>query len=175
MKTYEQGSLEVKEAIANAVFAILKEKPIEAIKVGEVSEKAYVGRTTFYRYYGMKSGLEEALYFALRRGWEKLGIEEKSPDCDEPFFLYLYTIRDRILLLQKNHLENLVDRLVLSVYGPKEDDENYYFRYIGAGMWIGAVHAMMAHDFQDSPKQIRFQMMLSFAKMAQENQNKKAS
>lgn len=42
---------ETKQKLQDALWELLKEKPIERIYVGEVAERAQLNRTSFYRYY----------------------------------------------------------------------------------------------------------------------------
>ena len=60
MNRREMLTLELREDIGSAILDLMREKPLDKITVDEFSERANVGRATFYRQFGSK---EEAISY----------------------------------------------------------------------------------------------------------------
>ena len=71
MKKYEdEKSKIIRESIGEAILSILNTQEFGEISVCNICRKAGVGRTTYYRYYGNKSGKEDAIYYWFINRWE---------------------------------------------------------------------------------------------------------
>ena len=168
MKKYtEEGSDEIRISIANALFSLLKDKALEDIGVGEICKKASVGRTTYYRYFGSKSGKSDALLFWFIYHWDDLCKERvlSAENKDALCLNYLYENKDKLLLLKINNSIEILDSFILYIYGPKENDEDFYFKYAGAGLWIGLIRAVMKNDFNDDVETVQKKMAESMMKL----------
>lgn len=168
MKKYtKEGSDEIRMSIANALFSLLKDNALEDIGVGEICNNASVGRTTYYRYFGSKSGKNEALLFWFTYHWDELCKDGvfSAKDKDIMFLNYLYENKVKLLLLKSNNSIEIIDSFILYVYGPKENDEDFYFKYAGAGLWIGLVRAVMKNDFNDDIEIVQKKIAESMMKL----------
>jgi AcrR family transcriptional regulator len=71
-KPGERQTERMKQAIESAFQALLREKSYESLTVGDITERANVGRSTFYRYYETKTDLliamHERMFSQLRLG-----------------------------------------------------------------------------------------------------------
>ena len=170
MKRYEdEKSTIIRESIGEAILSILSTQDFGEISVCDICTRAGVGRTTYYRYYGNKSGKEDAVYYWLINRWEAYtGCQTLSlAQTDQAFFSFIFSIKTELLLLKKNHLLHILDSFILSVYGPQDDSfENigfYYVKYSGAGLWMGLLRAIIYRDFSDSEAEVkeRFQEALT--------------
>lgn len=167
MKKYtEEGSDEIRYAIGKAVFELLNEKTMNEIKVIDIIDKASIGKTTFYRYFENKGAKKEALYFNLRIGFQE--YKDRNPEIDNIeiiFEKYVWEIKNRLRILKREDCLDVMDKLILSIFGPEdENSEDFYFRYTGAGMWMGMLRAVIAKDFQNTPSEIKKSAALSLAK-----------
>jgi AcrR family transcriptional regulator len=170
MKTYEsEGSKEIKRHIAASVFELLKEKPLSGISVGEVAKKASVGRTTFYRYFGAKEGLRDALLYDLLSGYEdaiKAHAPSSSEERDAVFLDYLYACKGKIRLLKRDSAEGVLDSLAFRVFGPSDEGDDYYLKCVGAGLWVGLIRSLIERDFSDPPEEVRRSIAEGLIKIA---------
>lgn len=179
MKKYEdEKSQIIRESVGEAVLSFLHTKKFDEISVCDICKKAGVGRTTYYRYYGNKSGKEDAIYYWLVNRW-KAYIDDKElslEDTDNYFLSYIFSIKSEILLLWNNHLVHLLDSFIISVYGPKEKNfENvglYYVQYSGAGIWMGMVRAIISRNFDDSEDEVKRRFRDALTVMAAANNTK---
>lgn len=166
MKTYiNEGSDEIRYAISEAIFTLLKTHSYDEIKVVDIIKTAAVGKTTFYRYYGNKSAKRDALSFNLQEGFRRFQCAHPDiVELDKQFGSYLYESEGKIKMLHREKCFDIIDDLILSVYGPKSDDpsELMYLKYAGAGLWMGVIRAILANDFQDDIATIQKKMMLGF-------------
>ena len=106
MNRREMLTLQLREDIGSAILDLMREKPLDKITVDEFSERANVGRATFYRQFGSK---EEAISYKLNREWahfaEKRGFTfEGTPpkEFSKAFFEFIYSIRETNALLIEN-------------------------------------------------------------------------
>lgn len=169
MITYtNNGSDYIRASIGKAVFQLLETTDLDEIKVTDIYKAACVGKTTYYRYFGSKSGKREAMFFFLQQEFNN--FEENSPtkDCtDECFMRFIWSIKAHILLLNRKNCLDIFDRLILSIYGPSNNDDTIYVKYIGAGMWMGFVRALIADSFSETPETVQQKMQLAFLKILQ--------
>ena len=75
---------QVKDKITEALFALLKEKPLDEISVTEITEKAKVARVSFYRNYDSK----EDVLCTLVEDVLELFRSQIDPDAGEGFYSY---------------------------------------------------------------------------------------
>ena len=58
MGNIRQSSRFIKLCLEDSLFLLMEEKTFEEIKIGEICDKAGVGRTSFYRHYIDKEYLD---------------------------------------------------------------------------------------------------------------------
>ena len=94
MKRYEdEKSKIIRESIGEAILSILSTQDFGEISVCDICTRAGVGRTTYYRYYGNKSGKEDAVYYWLINRWEAYtGCQTLSlAQTDQAFFSFIFS------------------------------------------------------------------------------------
>ena len=102
----------VKDAIANAYFALLKQKKSEDIAVTEITSKAKVSRMAYYRNFSSK--LEIIEYYLRETMWQELSeslagdIEFWTLEYGVAFFQNMKKYRDIILLLDDCGYANMI-------------------------------------------------------------------
>ncbi|WP_054954816.1 TetR/AcrR family transcriptional regulator [Paenibacillus dakarensis] len=170
MKKYtEEGSDYIRAVIGGAVFALLENTNYDAIKVVDIYRKAAVGKTTFYRYFGNKDGKKDAMFFNLKEGFlEFCRNHPELEQIDDRFGGYIWEEKEKMKLLSRENCMDVLDKLILSVYGPKDDqNDNIYFHYMGAGLWMGLIRAVIQNDFCDEPQVIREKLAIGFTQLFQ--------
>lgn len=172
-KYIDEKSKIVRESIGEAIFRLLKEVDFTKISVCDICRIAGVGRTTYYRYYGNKTGKEDAILNWFINRWDAL-LESKNiialstpiTEIDEMFKKYLYMMKNEILLLAANNLLHIWESFILHVYGsgtPADEDlGNYYFKYVSAGLWIGLSRSLIDRNFSEDVNQVSELFMKSF-------------
>ena len=63
----------LKECMGTALLELMKEKPIEKISIEEMTAKADVGRSTYFRYFKSK---DEVLSFKITCLWKRFSDEQ---------------------------------------------------------------------------------------------------
>ena len=66
----------LKECMGTALLELMKEKPIEKISIEEMTAKADVGRSTYFRYFKSK---DEVLSFKITCLWKRFSDETVLP------------------------------------------------------------------------------------------------
>ena len=70
----------LKECMGTALLELMGEKPLEKISIEEMTAKADVGRSTYFRYFKNK---EEVLSFKLLCLWRRVSAE-RGPRVHQP-------------------------------------------------------------------------------------------
>lgn len=88
----------LKECMGTALLELMKEKPIEKISIEEMTAKADVGRSTYFRYFKSK---DEVLVFKIHCLWNRFAEENRITDfradmytSTRLFFEFCLSIRD---------------------------------------------------------------------------------
>ena len=170
MEKYEdEKSGIIRESVGEAILKLLQIRAFDDISVCDICRKAGVGRTTYYRYYGNKNGKEDAVYHWFINRWED-STEHRElslSDTDEAFLSFVYSVRHELRLLRDNRLIHILDSFILHIYGPTgEEAANtglYYVKYAGAGLWMGAIRAILYRDFGDSKEEMKQQFQEALA------------
>lgn len=175
IKYTDTGSDFIRASIGKAVFQLLEATDFDEIKVTDIYRIACVGKTTYYRYFGNKNGKKDAMFFCLQEGYNNFKESNSAfTSTDECFGHFLWAIKDKILLLSKRNCLDVFDRLVLAIYGPTKDDDSIYVKYMGAGMWMGFVRALISDGFIDTQEAVGKKMQIAFLQMLQkENRESK--
>ena len=87
--TNEEKNTYVKQQITVALLALLDEKPMEEISVSELTQRAQVGRVSFYRNFASKADVLEQESRRLLQQWGGLFGSKPSGEYDS-YFLSLF-------------------------------------------------------------------------------------
>lgn len=175
MKKYtNEGSDAIRECVGAAIFKFMEDNSFEDISVNEICYEAHIGRTTFYRYFGTKNGKINALQFWLVHNWHQYKEKNiaREPENDKLFLNYLYYAKKELLLLQRDGLTHLIDEIILEVFDSNRDEDNLYFNYAGAGIWMGIVRAITHKKYSDPPHEVFNNVHDGVVRIANENKSK---
>lgn len=168
IKYTDTGSDFIRASIGKAVFQLLETTDFDEIKVTDIYKIACVGKTTYYRYFGNKNGKKDAMFFCLLQEYGDFKESNSAfTNTDECFRHFLWSIKNRILLLNEKNCLDVFDRLILSIFGPTKDDDSIYVKYMGAGMWMGFVRALISDGFSETQDTVRQKMQIAFLQMLQ--------
>jgi len=163
VETYtNQGSDFIRHCLIEALWQLMKEKPYEEIEAKEICGKAVVGRTTYYRYCGSREGKITLIQQEIDSDYlsfVKAHESEVPPDHVKQDWLlphFYFAEKEEIQILCSLHLESAVYRLIERLYGPteKEEDGEFYLKYIGVGWQKGIFDAIVKKGFCESPEEI---------------------
>lgn len=85
----EQKNTYVKKQITTALLALLKEKPLSDISVSELTNKAEIGRVSFYRNYQSKEDILKEESDRLIKEWGRI-YESNPKSAPETLFPSLF-------------------------------------------------------------------------------------
>lgn len=131
----EESNQLTRECLCTALMKLMGDTPLEKISIGEIVECAGVSRMAFYRNYGTKQALADALSLQI--------IQELTRDFKEGFatsdkktwYVHFFeTMKSnedylKIILSSNAHIDV---RIVVDEIFPAVTNEEYYF-YIGRG------------------------------------------
>lgn len=67
----------LKECMGTALLELMQEKPIEKISIEEMTARADVGRSTYFRYFKTK---DEVLVFKIQQLWNRFAQDHNIQD-----------------------------------------------------------------------------------------------
>ena len=144
-----------KQWIIDATLNLLKKKSYSDITIGEITNRAKLGRRTFYRHFKSKEEVIEVISLVLIDDFTEKLLEKNAKSFDEImqcYFEFWELNIENLLLLKKARLlyyieENIVDlvtRIALRIGHIPNDVENavqilqnhkYEFAFKLAGFW----------------------------------------
>ena len=151
----------LKECMGTALLELMKEKPMEKISIEEMTAKADVGRSTYFRYFKTK---DEVLVFKILCLWnrfsEKSHITDYQADLNKTmhtffeFCLYIRDIND--ILYRTGHQKVLLDVYLKTLVSGKQEEDiiTYYKRNGTAYALYGIVNAWILRGYKESPEQM---------------------
>lgn len=151
----------LKECMGTALLELMKEKPIEKISVEEMTARADVGRSTYFRYFKTK---DEVLVFKILCLWNRFSEENHIPDHQADlhkttllFFEFCLSIRDINDILYRTGHQKVILDVYLKVLAPDKQEEDiptYYKQYGTAYALYGIVNAWILRGYRETPEQM---------------------
>lgn len=156
MSKRERLSHQLRYAMGGAILELLHDKPLDKITVDELTQRAQVGRVTYYRHFHSK---QEAISYKLACDWAAyaedhgFSFEEKpSLELARAFLDFIYGLRETNELLVRNDCRScILDAMLLtsSSTAQQGDGAAFYrdrFRLYGlfgiVEAWIETGYAM---------------------------------
>lgn len=153
----------LKESMGTALLELMREKPLEKINIEEMTAKADVGRSTYFRYFKSK---DEVLSFKIVSLWNHY-IQERNlpPNLSGMetyavaiiFFEFCISIRAVSDMLYATGHQGTILSAYLQIMKPDVSDENlseYYSRNYTAFGLFGLVSAWIDRGYRESPQQM---------------------
>lgn len=168
--TEDRRVRKTKKAMYDALASLLREKPLKAISVREIAEKADINRGTFYLHYRDVYDMVEQLQNEIFEKFNDIvGHYEPKKDADElfPLLVELFELlKDHAelarVLIGKNGDAAFVDRLksvirekcftnAQKAFGISDDERfGYFYHYIVSGC-IGIFGAWLGGGQRETP------------------------
>ena len=142
----------LKESMGTALLELMQEKPLEKISIEEMTAKADVGRSTYFRYFKSK---DEGLSFKLLCLWRRFsaqrggdGIARVRPEDIQALFEFCLSIRPVFDLLYASGHQDVILRFYL------QDARTYYFiQFITFGLF-GLMNAWVLGGYKQTPEEM---------------------
>lgn len=163
----QQKNTYVKEQITRALIDLLEERELRDISVRDITERAQVSRVSFYRNFDSKEDILQAQIARLIHAW---GIEVDSREHTEAemlgsLFAHFKTYGEFYQLLYKRGLDALLLTTILSICGPKAEQNNrdaYGAAFVAYGTY-GWIREWFARGMTESAE-----TMVALLKQAEE-------
>jgi len=163
----------LKERIADALLELCSEKPFPDISISEITDRADVGRATYYRHFSSK---EDVIVFKFKTIFESLPVPDPhkirphvDPDFQPPknrdvmekyFAAYLRHLEDNREVLERIYAAKLDYALFLYLYRDNVatlQNATTIDRYAAAlhsASAFAIVDQWITSDFQESPEEL---------------------
>ena len=150
----------LRECIADAVLALLKEKPAEKITADEIVSKAGVGRATYFRAFRAKgSSKSEAVTFKLIRLWERWAeahdLRERNRfDLSNAltFFEYNESIRPVLDVIYASGMQEALHESFTRIMMP-EEGHSWRELFYAHGLY-GLLDGWIRRGYRETPEEM---------------------
>lgn len=151
----------LKESMGTALLELMREKPIGKISIEEMTAKADVGRSTYFRYFKSK---DEVLSFKILCLWKRFseerggdGISQVSPEGIQLLFEFCLSIRPIFDLLYDAGHQDVILSFYLQGAAPVIDQANantyYFIQFITFGLF-GLMNAWVLGGYKETPEEM---------------------
>ena len=150
----------LKWCMGEALIQLLKEKDFSKITVDDITEKAGVGRASWFRNFGSKN---EAITYALSQRWKNYAAEKgiisddkHAADNSILYFEFIYSTKDSLTAIYQAGLESAFYDAYTTVMVPPESEDTafvYHQKFYAFGL-IGLVDEWIHRDFKESPDEM---------------------
>lgn len=150
----------LKESMGTSLLALMKEKTLEKITIEEMTAKADVGRSTYFRYFKSK---EEVLSFKLTALYSSSFSNNIGPvdtvselmGIIEKFFSFWLSIRNTVDQIvasgHSNVLSMAYSQIMANVQFPPEQE--YVNRFVLSGLF-GVHYGWVLNGYRESPEEL---------------------
>ncbi len=153
----------LKECMGDALLELMKEKPFEKITIEEMTAKADVGRSTYFRYFKTK---EEVLSFKVlamyRRFSQDFHISHMDTDSDlmtmlTGFFSFWLAIRDTVEQVISTGHQHILFSAYKHIMEQARDEagriNGYEQCFIMSGIF-GVLYIWITTGYRESPEEL---------------------
>lgn len=146
----------IRESITEALLILMASKPFSKITIIELSEKAGVGRVSFYRNYNSKEEVLVCLLKAKALEWLESIKDSDGQDYIESYFECCQGLIGIAKLLRQHELTYLLMETLQSLMGPAVDEpaDSAYKKACLCGCIYGVMTEWIRRDMSDSPEEI---------------------
>lgn len=152
----EGRNLYVVTHITETFLELIKEKPLSDISIGELCDKAGVGRASFYRNFESKEDVIAKYLKCLLDDWSLEYEASGKQNFVESIFTHYYKHKDICITLYRQGLAHLSLQSIVSACGPKPEQENivaYTTAYLAYGLY-GWIEEWFKRGMKESPTEM---------------------
>lgn len=148
----------VKDSITDALLTLLKNKTLDKITITEITNKAGVGRVSFYRNFDSKEDIiDKYLEKVTDEFIQNSGIDFKNNDVKTYItilFNHLEKHKDFANSLYKSNCLYLVEKQFKRIFEKKNYDYNEYKRQFYIGGVYNIYHYWLVSGFKETPEEL---------------------
>ena len=143
--------------ITDALLELIRTKPLSDISIGELCDKAQVGRASFYRNFESKEAVIARHLKKLLDEWFADFVAGGSQNIVEAIFAHYYRHKELCITLYRQGLAHLSLQSVNDACGPKPDQENiaaYTSAFFSYGLY-GWIEEWFKRGMQETPEEMQ--------------------
>lgn len=148
----------VKDSITEALLTLLKNKTIDKISITEITNKAGVGRVSFYRNFDSKEDiLDQYLEKVTDEFIQNSGIDFKHNDVNTYItilFKHLEKYKDFTNSLYKSDCLYLVEKQFKRIFEKKNYNYNEYKKQFYIGGIYNIYHYWLVNGYKETPEEL---------------------
>lgn len=155
-----KSTLFLKECMSDALLSLMKDAKFEKITINEITERAGVNRSTWFRNFNSK---EEAIAFKYSILWEQWAEEHHlakrksfSLSNAKSFFDFNYSIRPLHRIVYAAGLQSALYNAFVEIMSPVSFDDvpdSYESRFFSYGLF-GFLDEWIRRDFKENPEEL---------------------
>lgn len=148
--------------ILESLFIVMKKKPFSKINISDITMKAGVHRTTFYRNFKNKEDIIKKFYNYLLCEYQEV-LAVKNPESPKEhlmvFFECLYKYKSELMLIYTNNLDHYFLEIAKQMYVNKycnngvDIEEEFSMSYHYGGVW-SILRWWCEHDMSQEPQEM---------------------
>ena len=161
MSRTAESTLITKEKIADALLELMTERPFCSIKIEDITERAGVGRVTYFRNFSSK---EEIITYKFIRMWERYCAEHDlkerrhfNIDNAQDFFAYNFSIRYVLENVYNAGVQNAVFESFFAIMLPPDETDTikwYREKFYSYGLF-GLLDGWVRRGFRETSEEMR--------------------
>ena len=154
----EESAKFLKLCLADALLKMMESQNFDSISVNAVCEQAGVGRTTYYRYFDKKSGIEDLLVFKIvyeAEAYKQRHLQEAQVDWGKVFLDFVYENRALFRSMYKNGLVTSLMKAFDALSDWPEERHSAYLRAFFVYGFFGVVYQWIKYDFDETPEEVQ--------------------
>lgn len=156
MNKKREANALVIECITTALLEMMKKRPFNSITITALTQRAGVGRVSFYRNFESKEDVLRKYLKNIMDEWFKPYEGLDGLDSSEKMFEYFYENKDLYVLLYRQGLAHISLQSIMDACGPKPEQPNalaYVTSFIAHGIY-GWIEEWFKRGAQETPKEM---------------------
>lgn len=150
----------MKSYIAQSLLLLMEQKALNDISIGEITAKAGVNRTTYYRHFESKDHIIKHYFTGILAEYTNALALKGSPNLEQylkGMFTHLKKHKKELLLIYKNGVSHLIFEALSNLFLQKSSFISFdaeLATYYHAGGIYGTFLLWFSHEMRESPAQM---------------------
>jgi len=159
MKRKDTSTEMLKSYIAESLLILMRKKPFNEISIKEITTKAGVNRSTYYRNFNSKTDIIMHYFITLHNDYIK-NIRNTDITTEENIyglFNYYYKHKENLLIIHKNGISHLILDSLNELFKPiikKQTYDEIYKAYFYAGGVFNSLLLWLSNNMNNKSRHI---------------------